>query len=154
MSQRATSLSNAFSIAQDSVNQIHSSCLCVTERDTSTIAINLRYNGKSPCRRDICVGSGAQPALPFGGRGIFMKFHSIVSSYLSNCSTNFSQTVTYNNNVFLPADSKTIVYKHPHSAQRWLIKTELFASLEAESPVSSEISDSHRTRMHRTTFYI
>jgi len=57
---------------------------------------------------------------------------------------NFSQTVTYNNNnnVFLPADTKSIVYKHTHSAQRWLIKTERFTTaLEAESPVSSEISD-------------
>jgi len=35
-----------------------------------------------------------------------------------------------------------MVYKHTHSAQRWLIKTERFTTaLEAESPVSSEISD-------------
>jgi len=33
-------------------------------------------------------------------------------------------------------------YKHTHSAQRCLIKTERFATaLEAESPVSSEIPD-------------
>jgi len=50
--------------------------------------------------------------------------------------------VTYNNNVFLPADTKSIVYKHTHSAQRWLINTENFTiALEAESRVSSEISD-------------
>jgi len=70
-----------------------------------------------------------------------MKFHSMTSSYLSNRGTTFSQTVKYNN-VFLPADTQTIVYKHPHSAQHWLIKTErLTTALEAESPVSSEISD-------------
>jgi len=34
----------------------------------------------------------------------------------------FSQTVTDNNNVFLPADTKSIAYKHTHSAQRWLMK--------------------------------
>jgi len=66
----------------------------------------------------------------------------MTSSYLSNRGTTFSQTVTSNNNVFLPADTKSIVYKHPHSAQRWLIKTERFTTaLEAESPVSSDISD-------------
>ena len=48
----------------------------------------------------------------------------------------------YNNNLFLPADTKSIEYKHTLSAQRWLIKTEHFATaLEAESPVSSKISD-------------
>jgi len=36
VSQTAASLSNAFIIAQDRVNQIRSSCLCVAERDTST----------------------------------------------------------------------------------------------------------------------
>jgi len=73
---------------------------------------------------------------------IFMKFHSMTSSYLSNRGTTSSQMITYNNNVFLPADTKSIVYKHTHSAQRWLIKIEHFTTaLEAESPVSSEISD-------------
>ena len=37
------------------------------------------------------------------------------------------------------------MYKHTHSAQRWLIKTDKTESfttaLEAESPVSSEISN-------------
>jgi len=55
-----------------------------------------------------------------------MKFHSMTSSYLSNRGTTFSQTVTYNNNVFLTSDAKTIVYKYPHSAQRWLTKTRTF----------------------------
>jgi len=34
----------------------------------------------------------------------------------------FSQTATYNNNVFLPADTKSIACKHTQSAQRWFIK--------------------------------
>jgi len=68
-----------------------------------------------------------------------MKFHMMTSSCLF---TTFSQTVTYNNNIFLPAGTKSLVYKHTHSALRWLIKTEPFTTvLEAESPVSSEISD-------------
>jgi len=79
--------------------------------------------------------------LFISGKAIFMKFHSMTSSYLSNRGITFSQTVTYNNNAFLPVDTKSIVYKHTHSAQRWLIKTERFTTaLEAESPVSSEIS--------------
>ena len=42
----------------------------------------------------------------------------------------------------MPADTKSIVYKHTHSAQRWLIKTDHFTTaLEAESPLSSKISD-------------
>ena len=57
----------------------------------------------------------------------------------------FSQTVTYNNNIFLPADTKSIVYKHTHSAQRWLIKTDkterFTTALETESPGSREIFD-------------
>jgi len=53
-----------------------------------------------------------------------MKFHSMTSSCLFNRgTTTFLQTVTYNNNVFLSADTKSIVYKHTHSAQRWSIKT-------------------------------
>jgi len=59
-----------------------------------------------------------------------MKFHSMTSSYLSNRGTTFSQTVTYNNNAFLPADTKSIVYKHTYSAQRWLIKTTFYNSVE------------------------
>jgi len=71
-----------------------------------------------------------------------MKFHLMTSSCLFNRGTTFAQTVTYNNNVFLPADTKSIVYKHTHSAQRWLTTTDRFTTaLEAESPLSSEISD-------------
>ena len=66
----------------------------------------------------------------------------MTSSYISNHGATFSQTVIYNNNAFLPADTKSIVYKHTHSAQGWLIKSERFTTaLEAESEVSSEISD-------------
>ena len=81
--------------------------------------------------------------LFISGGAIFIKFHSMTSLCLFNRGTTFSQTVTYNNNnVFLPADTKSIVYKHTHSVQRWLMKTERFTTaLEAESPVSSEISD-------------
>jgi len=38
-----------------------------------------------------------------------MKFHSMSSSCLFNRGTTFSETVTYNNNVFLPLDTKSIV---------------------------------------------
>jgi len=57
--------------------------------------------------------SGAQPALHFGG-GNSMKFHSMTSSCLLNRGTTFSQTITYNNNnnVFFPADTKSIVQTH------------------------------------------
>jgi len=60
---------------------------------------------------------GAQPVLHFGW-ATFMKLHLMTSLYLSNRGTTFSQTVTCNNNAFLPADTKSIVYKHTHSAQR------------------------------------
>ena len=44
---------------------------------------------------------------------IFMKFHSMTSSCLFNRGTTFSRTVTYNNNnVFLPADTKSIAQIH------------------------------------------
>ena len=75
-------------------------------------------------------------------RAIFIKFHLMTSSYLSNHGATFSQTVIYNNNAFLPADTKSIVNKHTRSAQGWLIETERFTTaLEAESAVSSDISD-------------
>ena len=50
----------------------------------------------------------------FISRGaIFVKFHSMTSSFSFNRGTTFSQAVTYNNNnVFLPADTKSTVYKH------------------------------------------
>jgi len=41
-----------------------------------------------------------------------MKFHSMTSSCLFNRGTTFSQKVTYNNNVFLPADMKSVVQIH------------------------------------------
>jgi len=41
-----------------------------------------------------------------------MKFHSMTSSCLFNRGISFSQTSTYNN-VFLPADTKSIV-QHTH----------------------------------------
>jgi len=67
----------------------------------------------------------------------------MTSSCLFNLSTTFSQTVTYNNTVFLPADTKCIAQTHTFCTT--LVKTdktERFATaLEAESPVPSEISD-------------
>jgi len=76
----------------------------------------------------LCSVSGAQPALHSGG-AILMKSHSMTSSCLSKRGTTFSQKVTYNNNVFLPADTKSIVYKHTYAAQRWLIKTTFYNSV-------------------------
>ena len=41
-----------------------------------------------------------------------MKFHSMTLLCWLNRGTTFSQTVTYNNNVFLPADTKFKVQRH------------------------------------------
>jgi len=51
--------------------------------------------------------SAAQPALHFGG-AVFMKIHAMMSSCIFNRGT----TVTSNNNVFCPADTKSIVQTH------------------------------------------
>ena len=48
----------------------------------------------------------------FRGGAIFTKFHSMTSSCSFNRGTTFSQAVTYNNNVFLPADKKSMVQTH------------------------------------------
>jgi len=61
--------------------------------------------------RRLISDSGPQTALHFGGES-FMKFHSMTSSCLFNCGTTFSQMVTYNNNVFLPADTNSIIQAH------------------------------------------
>jgi len=50
--------------------------------------------------------------LFISGGAVFMKFRSITSSCLFNRGTTFSQTITYNDNVFLPADTKSIVQTH------------------------------------------
>jgi len=86
-----------------------------------------------------------------------MKFQSMTSWCLFNRGTTFSQTVTYNNNVFLPADTKSIVYKHTHSAQRWLIKTQRFTTaLEAGITSVKRNFWLHAicACMHRATFYV
>ena len=44
------------------------------------------------------------------GVAIFMKFHLMTSSCLFNRGITFSQTVTYNSNVFLLADTNSIVH--------------------------------------------
>ena len=51
----------------------------------------------------------------FRGGAIFTKFHSMTSSCLFNRGTTFSQTATYINNVFLPAETKSIVQRHTFS---------------------------------------
>jgi len=78
---------------------------------------------RSLCR-DLCRDATSSSFR--GGGAIFMKFHSMTSSCLFNRYTTFSQTVTYNNNVFLPADTTSILYKHTYSAQRWLNKDRTF----------------------------
>ena len=82
---------------------------------------------------------------------IFMKFHSMTSSCLFNRGTTFSQTVIYNNYVFC-LQTRSPQYKDKHSVQRWLIKTDkterFTTALEAESPVSSEISDLRNFWLH------
>jgi len=105
---------------------------------------------------------GAQPALHFGGT-IFMKFHSMTSPCLFNRSTTFSQTVTYNNNVFLPADTKSIVQAHTfcttlvnknrqnrtfyNSVEGWITGFKRNFSL-------AKFLTSRHVRMHRATFNI
>jgi len=74
-----------------------------------------------------CCSKGATSSS-FRGGGIFIKFHSMTSSCLFNRGTTFSQTVTQNKSVFLPADTKSIVYKHTHSTQRWFIKNITFCN--------------------------
>jgi len=88
---------------------------------------------------------------------IFMKFHSMTSSYLSNCGTTFSQTVTYNNNVLLPAETKstvqtietptfctTLVNKNNILQRRWRLNHQC----------QVKFLTSRHTHMHRATFYI
>jgi len=73
-----------------------------------------------------------------------MKFHSMTSSCLLNRGATFSQTVTYNNTVFLPADTKSIVHTHTFCAtlvNKNRQNITFCNALEAESPMSSEISD-------------
>jgi len=83
--------------------------------------------------------AGAQPALHFGGRK-FLEISFDDAIVLIQPWYNFFAN---GHNVFLPADTKSVVYKHTHAAQRWLIKTKqrFTTALEAKSLVSSEISD-------------
>ena len=76
-----------------------------------------RYDGSATCpecSRKIgkaSVAGRGETRSSFRG-AIFMKLHSMTSSCLFNRGTTFSQTVTYNNNVFLPLDTKSIVQTH------------------------------------------
>jgi len=80
-----------------------------------------------------------------GGGAIFTKFYLMTSSCLFNRGTTFSQTVTYNNsNVFLPADTKSIVQRHTFCTtlvNKNRQNRTFTTALEAASLVSSEISD-------------
>jgi len=101
-------------------------------------------------QKNILVSRGATSSSFRGGNFHEISFDDVI---VLMRGTNFSQTVTYNNNVFLPADTKSIVYKHTHSAQRRTTlktdETERFTTaLEAESPVSSEISDLRNFCLH------
>jgi len=83
-----------------------------------------------------------------------MKFHSMTSLCLFNRGTTFSQTVTYKNIVFLPADTKSIVYKHTHSAQHWLIKTVLQQRWRLNHQSQAKFLTPRHMHMYRATFYI
>jgi len=52
------------------------------------------------------IGDRGPTRSSFRGGAIFIQFHSMTSSWWFNRGTTFSQTVTDNNNVFLPADTK------------------------------------------------
>jgi len=61
VSLTAASLSNAFIVAQDSVNQIHSSCLCVTEGETrqqnGAVTRMWRSCGVQPLHKERVIGA-------------------------------------------------------------------------------------------------
>ena len=74
------------------------------------------FSNAAQCFFDMIVTASFPVSPPTRGAtsssAIFMKFHSMTSSCLFNRGTTFSQTVTYNNNVFVPADTKSIVQTH------------------------------------------
>jgi len=90
---------------------------------------------------------------------IFTKCHSMTSSCLFNRGTTFSQTVTYNNNVFLPADTKSIVQRQTFCTM--LVNKNRQNSMVYNS-VGGWITNVKRNFwlhaicacMHRATFYI
>jgi len=107
-------------------------------------------------------GRGATSSSIRGG-AIFMKFHSMTSSWLFNRGTTFSQTGTYNNNVFFPADTKSTVQTHTfcttlvtknrknrtfyNSVGGWITGVKRNFSL-------AQFLASRHMRMHRATFNI
>jgi len=106
-----------------------------------------------------CKNQGCNQLFISGG-AIFMKFHLMTSSCLFNRGTTFSQTVTYNSNVFLLADTKSIVQTRTtlvnksrqnrtfcNSAGGWItgVKRNFWLA---------KFLISQRMRMHRVTFYI
>jgi len=92
-----------------------------------------------------------------------MKFHSMTSSCLFNRGTTCSQTVTYNNNVFLSADTKSTVQTHTfcttlvnknrqnrkfyNSVGGWITGVKRNFAL-------AQFLTSRHMRMHRATFNI
>jgi len=104
--------------------------------------ISVQFDGI--CFHMVVFPARGATSSSFRGGAIFMNFHSMTSSCLFNRCTTFSQTVTYNNNVFLPPETTSIVQTHIFCTTlvNKTDKTERFATaLEAESPVLSEISD-------------
>jgi len=99
-------------------------------------------NGRSP---------GEQPAFHFEG-AVFMKFHSMTSSCLFNRGTTFSQTVTYNNNVFLPADTQSIVQTHTFCTT--LVKNVLQQRWRLNHWCQAKFLTLRHMRMHRVIFSI
>ena len=83
-------------------------------KNTVTFLFTIRWTVLTTRIKYSTLISGTQPALHFGV-AIFIKFHSMTSSCFFNRGTTSSQTVTYNNNVFLPAGTKSIVQTHTFS---------------------------------------
>jgi len=76
--------------------------------DVTTLLVIIQMTFVEPWNGS--VEPEAQSALHFG-----VQF-SWTFIRLFNRGTTFSQTVTYNSIVFLPANTKSITYKHTHSA--------------------------------------
>jgi len=87
-----------------------------------------------------------------------MKFHSMTSSCLLNRGTTFSQTVTYIKNVFLPADTKSIVQTHTFCTKLVNKKTDETERLQQRWRLNhrcqAKFLTSRHMRMHRATFNI
>ena len=77
---------------------------------------------------------------------VFMTTEGRYQGMLSQC-----------HNVFLPADTKSIVNKHTHSAQRWLNKTKqnvLQQRWRLNHWCQAKFLNPRHMCMHRATFYV